>query len=321
MTDGRTRTAGALGLTGLVIIATMAPAVAAPTYDRARDRAAELGATAERLSSGQARLTADLTRSERELTRVETRLEQTRRAGREARTQVATLLIDDATSGGGELVHDLFAGSDDPDIELVAESETDLVRTERRAGRAAERLEERQDELRMQIRRLDVTRARQRPKVATAQQRAAQAVEIVDRIEEQRASRAAEREAAEAADAAEAASTGASAVVSYARAQVGDPYVWGAVGPDAFDCSGFTMAAWAQAGVSLPHNSGAQMGSGTPVSTDALMPGDLVFYYSPVSHVGIYVGDGQIVHAGNPSIGVTTAPLHQMPLVGAVRPG
>ena len=65
-------------------------------------------------------------------------------------------------------------------------------------------------------------------------------------------------------------STGASAVVDYALAQVGDPYVWGAVGPDSFDCSGFTMAAWAQAGVSLPHNSGAQMGSGTPVSTDAL---------------------------------------------------
>ena len=63
------------------------------------------------------------------------------------------------------------------------------------------------------------------------------------------------------------------------------------------------------------------MGSGTPVSTDALQPGDLVFYYSPVSHVGIYLGDGLIAHAGNPSIGVTTAPLHQMPLVGAVRPG
>lgn len=321
MTDGRTRTAGALGLTGLVIIATMAPAVAAPTYDQARDRAAALGATAERLSSDQSRLTADLTRSERELTRVENRLEQARKTGREARTQVARLLIDDATTGSGELVHDLFAGSDDLDIELVAESETDLVRTERRSGRTVDRLEERQDELRMQIRRLDVTRDSQRPQVSTAQQRAAQAAEIVERIREERASRAAEREEAKAAEAAEATSTGASAVVDYALAQVGDPYVWGAVGPDSFDCSGFTMAAWAQAGVSLPHNSGAQMGSGTPVSTDALMPGDLVFYYSPVSHVGIYVGDGQIVHAGNPAIGVTTAPLHQMPLVGAVRPG
>jgi cell wall-associated NlpC family hydrolase len=320
VTDGRTRTAGALGLTGLVIIATMAPAVAAPTYDQARERAAALGATAERLSSGQARLTADLTRSERELTRVENRIEQARKAGREARTQVARLLIDDATTGGGELVHDLFAGSEDLDIELVAESETNLMRTERRSGRAVDRLEERQDELQMQIRRLDVTRDRQRPQVATAQQRAAQAAELVDRIEEERASRAAEREEAEAAEAAET-SSGTSAVVDYALAQVGDPYVWGAVGPDSFDCSGFTMAAWAQAGVSLPHNSGAQMGSGTPVSTDALMPGDLVFYYSPVSHVGIYVGNGQIVHAGNPAIGVTTAPLHQMPLVGAVRPG
>ena len=319
MTDGRTRTAGALGLTGLVIIATMAPAVAAPTYDQARERAAALGATAERLSSGQARLTADLTRSERELTRVENRLEQARKAGREARTQVARLLIDDATTGGGELVHDLFAGSDDLDIELVAESETNLMRTERRSGRAVDRLEERQDELQMQIRRLDVTRDRQRPQVATAQQRAAQAAELVDRIEEERASRAAEREEAEAA---EADSTGASAVVvTTPWRRSATPTSGVPSGPDSFDCSGFTMAAWAQAGVSLPHNSGAQMGSGTPVSTDALMPGDLVFYYSPVSHVGIYVGNGQIVHAGNPAIGVTTAPLHQMPLVGAVRPG
>src|SRR3954468_1466983 len=121
--------------------------------------------------------------------------------------------------------------------------------------------------------------------------------------------------------AAPAASGRAGAAVQYALAQVGDAYVYGAAGPSAFDCSGLMMAAWAQAGVGLPHSSSAQMGSGTPVSQSQLQPGDLVFYYSPVSHVGMYIGNGQIVHAANPSSGVTTAPVNSMPYSGAVRPG
>jgi cell wall-associated NlpC family hydrolase len=113
----------------------------------------------------------------------------------------------------------------------------------------------------------------------------------------------------------------AAAAVNYALAQVGDAYVYGAAGPSAFDCSGLTMMAWAQAGVGLPHSSGAQMGSGTPVSSSSLQPGDLVFYYSPVSHVGIYIGGGRIVHAANPSTGVQVAGVFSMPFSGAVRPG
>jgi peptidoglycan DL-endopeptidase CwlO len=89
----------------------------------------------------------------------------------------------------------------------------------------------------------------------------------------------------------------AAAAVQFALAQVGDAYVYGAAGPDAWDCSGLTMGAWAAAGVSLPHSSSAQMGSGMPVSASQLQPGDLVFYYSPVSHVGIYAGDGRVLNA------------------------
>ena len=117
------------------------------------------------------------------------------------------------------------------------------------------------------------------------------------------------------------ASGNAGAAVSYAMAQVGDAYVYGAAGPDAFDCSGLTMMAWAQAGVSLPHSSSAQYSSGPHIPASELQPGDLVFYYSPISHVGMYIGNGMIVHAANPSSGVTTAPLYSMPYVGAVRPG
>ncbi len=113
----------------------------------------------------------------------------------------------------------------------------------------------------------------------------------------------------------------ASAAVNYAMAQVGDSYVYGAAGPNAFDCSGLTMMAWAQAGVGLPHSSSAQYGSGPHVAASDLRPGDLVFYYSPISHVGMYIGNGLIVHAANPGAGVRVADLYSMPYVGAVRPG
>ena len=113
----------------------------------------------------------------------------------------------------------------------------------------------------------------------------------------------------------------ASAAVAYAMAQVGKSYVYGAAGPSAFDCSGLTMMAWAQAGVALPHSSGAQYGSGPRVAASDLRPGDLVFYYSPISHVGIYIGNGLIVDAANPGAGVRVAGLYSMPYVGAVRPG
>ena len=113
----------------------------------------------------------------------------------------------------------------------------------------------------------------------------------------------------------------AAAAVQYALAQVGDSYVYGAAGPSAFDCSGLTMMAWAQAGVGLPHSSSAQFGSGPHVSSSALQPGDLVFYYSPISHVGIYIGNGLIVHAANPGTGVRVAGVFSMPYSGAVRPG
>lgn len=90
---------------------------------------------------------------------------------------------------------------------------------------------------------------------------------------------------------------GAAAAINMAKAQLGKPYVWGAAGPGSFDCSGLTMYAWAAAGVSLPHNAAAQQSMGTPVAQADLQPGDLVFFGSPAYHVGIYLGDGLMIHA------------------------
>ena len=113
----------------------------------------------------------------------------------------------------------------------------------------------------------------------------------------------------------------AGAAIAYAMAQVGKAYVYGAAGPSAFDCSGLTMMAWAQAGVALPHSSSAQYSSGPHIAESDLQPGDLVFYYSPISHVGMYIGNGMIVNAENPGSGIRVTSLHAMPYVGAVRPG
>ncbi|MEU6638030.1 C40 family peptidase [Streptomyces rochei] len=111
----------------------------------------------------------------------------------------------------------------------------------------------------------------------------------------------------------------AAAAIAYARQKLGSPYVWGATGPDAFDCSGLTQAAYRAAGVSLPRTTYAQIDAGRRVARSELLPGDLVFFYSGISHVGIYIGDGKMIHAPNPSAPVRVAPVDQMPFAGATR--
>jgi cell wall-associated NlpC family hydrolase len=114
-------------------------------------------------------------------------------------------------------------------------------------------------------------------------------------------------------------SSAAQTAVDTARAQVGKPYEYGAAGPDSYDCSGLTQYAYRAAGIELPHSSKGQSELGTPVDRAHLQPGDLVFFYQPVSHVGIYVGDGQMIHAPNPTAPVRLAPIDQMPFAGATR--
>ncbi|MFJ8634450.1 NlpC/P60 family protein [Streptomyces sp. NPDC093568] len=111
----------------------------------------------------------------------------------------------------------------------------------------------------------------------------------------------------------------AASAISYAYSKLGSPYVWGATGPNAFDCSGLTQAAYRSAGVSLPRTTYAQIDAGRRVSRSELLPGDLVFFYSSISHVGLYIGNGQMIHAPNPSAPVRVAPLDEMPFAGATR--
>ncbi|MEU9569422.1 NlpC/P60 family protein [Streptomyces massasporeus] len=94
--------------------------------------------------------------------------------------------------------------------------------------------------------------------------------------------------------------TKADKALAFARAQIGKPYVWGAVGPGSYDCSGLTQATWKAAGVTLPRTTYDQVNAGTTVPLSQARPGDLVFFYDDVTHVGIYIGNGMMIHAPKP---------------------
>lgn len=111
----------------------------------------------------------------------------------------------------------------------------------------------------------------------------------------------------------------AGAAVQFAYDQLGLPYQWGAAGPGAYDCSGLTMAAWAAAGVGLAHQASSQWNQTPRVSRGDLVPGDLVFYNN-LNHVGIYIGDGQIIHAPTSGQNVSIAGIDSMPIDGYGRP-
>jgi peptidoglycan DL-endopeptidase CwlO len=116
-------------------------------------------------------------------------------------------------------------------------------------------------------------------------------------------------------------SEAAALIIRTALAQVGKPYVYGSAGPNGFDCSGLTSYAFAAAGIALPHSSLAQSRMGTPVSRADLQPGDLVFFYTPVSHVGLYIGNGMMVHARTFGQPVAVTSVDQSGYVGARRIG
>ncbi|MEV0369987.1 NlpC/P60 family protein [Streptomyces sp. NPDC050636] len=108
--------------------------------------------------------------------------------------------------------------------------------------------------------------------------------------------------------------------LAFARAQIGKPYVWGATGPSSYDCSGLTQGAWKAAGVDLPRTTWDQVKVGERVATKDLQPGDLVFFYDDISHVGMYIGGGKMIHAPKPGAYVREESIYYMPIYGSVRP-
>jgi len=115
-------------------------------------------------------------------------------------------------------------------------------------------------------------------------------------------------------------SSGAATAVAFARAQLGKPYVFATSGPNTFDCSGLTMAAWAAAGVRMPHYSGSQATIFPRLAWQQLKPGDLVFFYNDLHHVGLYIGGGMMIHAPHTGDVVRIAPAWRDTFMWGVRP-
>ncbi|MCX4674280.1 NlpC/P60 family protein [Streptomyces sp. NBC_01433] len=108
--------------------------------------------------------------------------------------------------------------------------------------------------------------------------------------------------------------------VAFAVEQIGKPYLWGAEGPDSFDCSGLTSQAWSKAGHAIPRTSQEQWRELPKVPMESLRPGDLVVYFPKATHVALYIGDGMVVQAPRPGASVKVSPVASNPLLGAVRP-
>ena len=259
------------------------------------------------------RAESNLTRARTKIDRLSRQIKHHREIVTETRTAVATSAVEETEEyGTGDTsvpTRDLPKDSEVmlSNVTLVSEDTDGRGEAMVRSSTRVEKLAERRADVREQVSKLAPREKALRNREAKVDSRVASASAVVEDLEAEAEQKRMEEAGGPA--------------VAYAKAQVGKSYVYGAMGPDSFDCSGLTMAAWKQAGVSLPHSSSAQYASGRQISESELQPGDLVFYYSPISHVGMYVGNGQIVNALNPGSGVQISGLHDMPYSGAVRPG
>ena len=232
-----------------------------------------------------------------------------------------TTLREDADATQAQLEKDAAAkvelGEDYEKLEADAKAVYDRLSEEERQRLAAEQAE--------RERRAAAAQAEAEARAAeqASRSRTTAAAPITQTVGETPAAadeQAADDAAEEEAPVASSGSGRAQQVVDAALTKVGSSYVWGTSGPSTFDCSGLTSWAYRQIGVNLTRSSRGQYSSaGRKVSKSELQPGDLVFYYSPVSHVGLYIGNGKIVHAANPRRGVNITSLNSMPFTGARR--
>jgi len=302
---------------------TMGPTLAAPSADLVRVRAeverlqedaAEAGENAQAAKIQLNRLKGQLASVQEEAAAQAKTLDAVRRS-------LATIAIARYKSTGlGEGIELLFSA--DPTLYLSAAGALESVTRKqslelKRYATAKQRLDATSLTVGDKLKLVQAAEARYRAQAAQVKSKLAEAEKVLSRLEKADRERIlklqamdeAERErySREQAKLANTVSGRAGLALRYAVKQIGDNYVWGAAGPIRWDCSGLTMRAYEQAGVRLPHSSRAQYGYGRSVSRGSLLPGDLIFFGSPISHVGIYIGKGQMVHAPRPGARVQIA--------------
>ncbi len=306
-----------IGALSFALIAPFAPSTnAAPNADLVRVRqeveqlqedAAEAGENAQAAKVQLAKLKSQLSSVQQEAEAQKASVDSIRRS-------LASIAVARYKSTGlGEGVELLF--SSDPSLYLSsAGSLENITRKQsaelRKYATAKQRLDATSLTVEDKLRLVQAAEARYRAQAAQVKRKLEQAEELLSKLEKKDRERLlklqamdeAERQAysREQARLANTVSGRAGVALRYAFKQIGDNYVWGAAGPIRWDCSGLTMRSYEQAGVRLPHSSRAQFGYGRSIARSNLLPGDLVFFGSPISHVGIYVGKNKMVHAPRP---------------------
>lgn len=224
--------------------------------------------------------------------------------------------------------------SDDPDDYLAKASALDRISTHQAVElhdlqQALRDLAQKRQEATGKLAELEKSRKAVARHKRIVEQKLAKARELLnslpdqERAEYDRASRSGRSEMAEETpelSGAAAPNARAAAAVAAVRTALGKPYIWGSTGPHGFDCSGLMVWSYAQAGVALPRTSQAQRYAGTQVPLSQAQPGDLVMYRADASHVGMYVGDGQVIHAPYPGAPVRYDPVGMMPIASVTRP-
>ncbi len=326
MIDGRKRLTALATLMivgGSLGLHSATPAVAEPNIDTVKQRVERLYGQAEQASERYNAAKDQLKASQVRLTALQSDLTRQQRVVGEMRDEVATMVVDQYQGQGLSTASQVVFSSDAQsfldNLNAVSSYNSQRGQVVREYGVQLKQLKLRKSAADDQVAALTKTREVLKEEKAKIDDRAAKAKALLGKLQEKQ--RMALMSGTTISNVPDVPGGRGGAAVRYAMAQVGDAYVWGATGPSAYDCSGLTMMAWAQGGVGLPHSSSAQQSSGRRVAESELKPGDLVFYYSPVHHVGIYIGNGLIVHAANPSSGVRVAGLHSMPYSGATRPG
>ncbi|TVL90932.1 C40 family peptidase [Streptomyces sp. SAJ15] len=231
--------------------------------------------------------------------------------------------------------------SSDPDSYLEKASTLDQVSSKQAAaikqiGDKQRTLKQQREEASTKLTDLSATRKSLGEKKTEIQGKLAKAQQLLNSLTEQERAELAAKEEARAKEAQKRAerssedrptdlgddapqSGRASAALAAAKTKIGAPYVWGATGPSSFDCSGLTSWAYAQAGVQLPRMSQDQANAGTRLGMSELKPGDLVIFYGDLHHVGLYAGNGQVLHAPKPGANVRYESINNMPFQFGVR--
>jgi cell wall-associated NlpC family hydrolase len=328
--DGRKRIAAILAfLTALAGIGLSAaiPANAEPDIGSVQQKVDRLYHEAEIASERYNAARDSLKQSQTKLKALHADLDHQRVTVDAMRKQVAAQVVDQyqgqTLSTASQLMLSNHPGAFVDNLNAVSAYNSQRGQLIKQFSQELQRLQLRQKAVNDEVAALRKTKQTLGKEKAQVDAKAADAKQLLDKLkaEQRRKMMASQGSAAPPTTASVPVSGRAAAAVHYAMAQVGKAYVYGAAGPNAYDCSGLTMAAWGAAGVALPHSASAQYSTGPHISESQLQPGDLVFYYSPISHVGMYIGNGMIVNAENPSAGVRVTSLHSMPYVGAVRPG